>query len=284
MSVIKSFFKALATCIRYINTYFKTFVLLLIILIIFLFNTAKDPANLQKIHINGAIIDSSELVNELYKAMSDDSIKGVLLDINSPGGAAGASMEIALAIEELSKIKPVVAYAREYMTSGAYLAASSSTHIIANPISIIGSIGVLLSSVDISEALAKLGIKDQSLSAGKYKEVLSFSKPIKDEERAYMQRHLDDMYEVFSYFVAEKRGLDMKEIKTWADARIFIARKALKVGLIDELGSIKNAEEKLQSLSKIDKAIWKESKSNTLLQELSISLKLVNSFLKSLSF
>ena len=76
----------------------------------------------------------------------------------------------------------------------------------------------------------------------------------------------------------------MKEIKTWADARIFIARKALKVGLIDELGSIKNAEEKLQSLSKIDKAIWKESKSNTLLQELSTSLKLVNSFLKSLSF
>ncbi|WP_300702870.1 signal peptide peptidase SppA [uncultured Campylobacter sp.] len=265
MSIIKSFFKTLSACIRYINTYFKTFVLLFIILLIFILQgkDEKGIENLQKIYINGAILDSTTLVNQIYEVMEDDNIKGVLLDINSPGGAAGASMEIALAIKELKEKKPVIAYAREYMASGSYLAGSSATYIMANPISIIGSIGVLISSVDISEALKKLGIKPQSLSAGKYKEILNFSKPLKDEDKAYIQEHINDVYDVFTSFVAEQRKLDMNKIQTWADARIFIANEALKVGLIDELGSIKKAEDKLKELSKVNEAIWKDEKPST---------------------
>lgn len=265
MSIIKSFFKTLSACIRYINTYFKTFVLLFIILLIFILQgkDEKGIENLQKIYINGAILDSTTLVNQIYEVMEDDNIKGVLLDINSPGGAAGASMEISLAIKELKDKKPVIAYAREYMTSGSYLAGSSATYIMANPISIIGSIGVLISSVDISEALKKLGIKPQSLSAGKYKEILNFSKPLKDEDKAYIQEHINDVYNVFTSFVAEQRKLDMNKIQTWADARIFIANEALKVGLIDEVGSIKKAEDKLKELSGVNEAIWKDEKPST---------------------
>ena len=179
-------------------------------------------ANLQRIYINGAILDSTKLVDEIYAARDNELIKGVLLDINSPGGAAAASMEIALAIDDLSKKKPVVAYARDYMTSGSYLAASSSSYIIANPISTIGSIGVLVSSADISKALEKLGIKASNLSAGKYKQISNISKPLSKDEQAYIQAHIDKVYMIFADFVAKQRSLDIKDMSTWADARIFV--------------------------------------------------------------
>ena len=265
MFVIKAIFNAINSCIKYINTYFKTFVLLFIfVFFVLLANFASSDtsfANLQRIYINGAILDSTQLVDEIYAARDNELIKGVLLDINSPGGAAAASMEIALAIDDLSKKKPVVAYARDYMTSGSYLAASSSSYIIANPISTIGSIGVLVSSADISKALEKLGIKASNLSAGKYKQISNISKPLSKDEQAYIQAHIDKVYMIFADFVAKQRSLDMKDMSAWADARIFVSKEALEVGLIDEVANIKRAEEKLKELSKVDEAVFKEENS-----------------------
>ncbi|HEC1878030.1 TPA: signal peptide peptidase SppA [Campylobacter jejuni] len=260
MQILKSFFKALGCGIKFINTYFKTFVLLLIVIWILMpsANSSSNLANLERIDLKGEIFDSSAVLEKIINAKNDSNIKGVLFVIDSPGGAFAPSMELALAIKDLKIKKPVLVYASGTMASGSYLAGVGANKILANPASFIGSIGVIMQGADLSGLANKLGIKEQTIQAGEFKSAGTFARAWNENERNFLQGLIDQSYDLFTGFVAKERALDLNKKDQWANARVFLAAKAKKLGLIDELSNYENAKKELEKLANVSNPVWKE--------------------------
>ncbi|EOV1331689.1 signal peptide peptidase SppA, partial [Campylobacter jejuni] len=260
MQILKSFFKALGYGIKFINTYFKTFVLLLIVIWILIpsANSSSNLANLERIDLKGEIFDSSAVLEKIINAKNDSNIKGVLFVIDSPGGAFAPSMELALAIKDLKIKKPVLVYASGTMASGSYLAGVGANKILANPASFIGSIGVIMQGADLSGLANKLGIKEQTIQAGEFKSAGTFARAWNENERNFLQGLIDQSYDLFTGFVAKERALDLNKKDQWANARVFLAAKAKELGLIDELSNYENAKKELEKLANVSNPVWKE--------------------------
>ncbi|HEB8273082.1 TPA: signal peptide peptidase SppA [Campylobacter jejuni] len=260
MQILKSFFKALGCGIKFINTYFKTFVLLLIIIWILIpsANSSSNLANLERIDLKGEIFDSSAVLEKITNAKNDSNIKGVLFVIDSPGGAFAPSMELALAIKDLKIKKPVLVYASGTMASGSYLAGVGANKILANPASFIGSIGVIMQGADLSGLANKLGIKEQTIQAGEFKSAGTFARAWNENERNFLQGLIDQSYDLFTGFVAKERALDLNKKDQWANARVFLAAKAKELGLIDGLSNYENAKKELEKLANVSNPVWKE--------------------------
>lgn len=260
MQILKSFFKALGCGIKFINTYFKTFVLLLIVIWILMpsANSSSNLANLERIDLKGEIFDSSAVLEKIINAKNDSNIKGVLFVIDSPGGAFAPSMELALAIKDLKIKKPVLVYASGTMASGSYLAGVGANKILANPASFIGSIGVIMQGADLSGLANKLGIKEQTIQAGEFKSAGTFARAWNENERNFLQGLIDQSYNLFTGFVAKERALDLNKKDQWANARVFLAAKAKELGLIDELSNYENAKKELEKLANVSNPVWKE--------------------------
>ncbi|EFQ9498263.1 signal peptide peptidase SppA [Campylobacter jejuni] len=260
MQILKSFFKALGCGIKFINTYFKTFVLLLIVIWILIpsANSSSNLANLERIDLKGEIFDSSAVLEKIINAKNDSNIKGVLFVIDSPGGAFAPSMELALAIKDLKIKKPVLVYASGTMASGSYLAGVEANKILANPASFIGSIGVIMQGADLSGLANKLGIKEQTIQAGEFKSAGTFARAWNENERNFLQGLIDQSYDLFTGFVAKERALDLNKKDQWANARVFLAAKAKELGLIDELSNYENAKKELEKLANVSNPVWKE--------------------------
>lgn len=260
MQILKSFFKALGCGIKFINTYFKTFVLLLIVIWILMpsANSSSNLANLERIDLKGEIFDSSAVLEKIINAKNDSNIKGVLFVIDSPGGAFAPSMELALAIKDLKIKKPVLVYASGTMASGSYLAGVGANKILANPASFIGSIGAIMQGADLSGLANKLGIKEQTIQAGEFKSAGTFARAWNENERNFLQGLIDQSYDLFTGFVAKERALDLNKKDQWANARVFLAAKAKELGLIDELSNYENAKKELEKLANVSNPVWKE--------------------------
>ncbi|MGM8974847.1 signal peptide peptidase SppA [Campylobacter jejuni] len=260
MQILKSFFKALGCGIKFINTYFKTFVLLLIVIWILMpsANSSSNLANLERIDLKGEIFDSSAVLEKIINAKNDSNIKGVLFVVDSPGGAFAPSMELALAIKDLKIKKPVLVYASGTMASGSYLAGVGANKILANPASFIGSIGVIMQGADLSGLANKLGIKEQTIQAGEFKSAGTFARAWNENERNFLQGLIDQSYDLFTGFVAKERVLDLNKKDQWANARVFLAAKAKELGLIDELSNYENAKKELEKLANVSNPVWKE--------------------------
>ncbi|EOW1286889.1 signal peptide peptidase SppA [Campylobacter jejuni] len=260
MQILKSFFKALGCGIKFINTYFKTFVLLLIIIWILIpsANSSSNLANLERIDLKGEIFDSSAVLEKIINAKNDSNIKGVLFVIDSPGGAFAPSMELALAIKDLKIKKPVLVYASGTMASGSYLAGVGANKILADPASFIGSIGVIMQGADLSGLANKLGIKEQTIQAGEFKSAGTFARAWNENERNFLQGLIDQSYDLFTGFVAKERALDLNKKDQWANARVFLAAKAKELGLIDGLSNYENAKKELEKLANVSNPVWKE--------------------------
>lgn len=260
MQNLKSFFRALGCGIKFINTYFKTFVLLLIIIWILIpsANSNSHLANLERIDLKGEIFDSSAVLEKIINAKNDNNIKGVLFVIDSPGGAFAPSMELALAIKDLKSKKPVLVYASGTMASGSYLAGVGASKILANPASFIGSIGVIMQGADLSGLANKLGIKEQSIQAGEFKSAGTFTRAWNENERNFLQDLINQSYDLFTDFVAKERSLDLNKKDQWANARVFLAARAKDLGLIDELSDYENAKKELEKLANVSNPVWKE--------------------------
>ncbi|EOI1623085.1 signal peptide peptidase SppA [Campylobacter jejuni] len=260
MQILKSFFKALGCGIKFINTYFKTFVLLLIVIWILMpsANSSSNLANLERIDLKGEIFDSFAVLEKIINAKNDSNIKGVLFVIDSPGGAFAPSMELALAIKDLKIKKPVLVYASGTMASGSYLAGVGANKILANPASFIGSIGVIMQGADLSGLANKLGIKEQTIQAGEFKSAGTFARAWNENERNFLQGLIDQSYDLFTGFVAKERALDLNKKDQWANARVFLAAKAKELGLIDELSNYENAKKELEKLANVSNPVWKE--------------------------
>lgn len=271
MNLISKIFLPITAPIQFIQRNFKTVFFLTIIIYIVYNNDAKslEQPNLQIIELNGPIMTADDVLKKISATSANPLIKGVLFKVNSPGGAVAPSVEISYAIKELNKIKPVVAYASGVMASGSYYSSIWADKIVANPGSMIGSIGVIMESVDASELMSKIGIKTQIVKIGKYKEVGTPTRQWTKSERGELQKVIQNTYKMFVSDVANARKLKNEDQKNFADAHIFTASQAKKVGLVDNVATISTAKEILINLSKVDKPIWsKEDKMEKFMQKI----------------
>jgi protease-4 len=256
----RDMFSRLSKAIKWIGDHFKGLLFVLILAVLFM-PTPKSqliPPNLQEIKLTGAILDASEILNQIEQAQKDPNIKGVLLNVNSPGGSVPPSIEISYAIANLAKSKPVVAYASGVMASGSYYSSIYANKIIANPGAIVGSIGVIMQSANIKELLDKIGIKPQTIKEGLYKEAGTPTREWTPAEREELKRLTGDTYRLFVSDVAKARGLDINKSDQFANAHIFSAKRAKEVGLIDEIGIISQAKSTLTTLAKVKNPRWKQ--------------------------
>ena len=260
MQFLKNIFAPIGAVLGFINKYFKSLIFLLILFLIFAGGESAQQkgANLAQLSLSGAIMDDSEILEKIETLKNDEAIKGVLLLIDSPGGALSPSVEISLAVKSLNSRKPVVAYAKGTMASGSYLGGVWASKIYANPGSFIGSIGVIMQGLDVSEAAAKLGFAEQIVKAGELKEAGTMMRKWSDAERASLQALVDESYELFTREVAQARSLDLRKRDAWANARVFLASGAKGVGLIDEVGSLEDAKSALVKASGVADPIWQE--------------------------
>ncbi|QCD53189.1 signal peptide peptidase SppA [Campylobacter sp. RM16192] len=260
MNFLKLLFSPIVAIFKFINEYFKTMIFLLILFFIFIYPDSKsiNNPNLVQIDISGMILDSQKTLKEIHEATKHDHIKGVLLFIDSPGGALAPSTEIAMAVKKLRAKKPVIAYAGGAMTSGSYYSGVNSNKILANPGSFIGSIGVIIQAPNISELANKIGISQQVVKAGEFKEVGTFARKWSSIERNELEKLVKKSYDMFVKDVATARNLDVNKSLEWANARVFLASDAKRVGLIDDVSDYYSARKEIENLSGVAMPVWKE--------------------------
>lgn len=190
------------------------------------------------------VVSSTETVRQLHKAAEDKSIKAVLIEINSPGGSAVASDEIGQAIHAVrAEGKPVVAWIREVGASGGYWVASASDHVIANRMSITGSIGVYGSYLGFSEFIEEWNVTHNRLVAGEMKDVGDPFEELGPREKAYLQGKLDRIHGFFLDEIGRNRNLTEGQIEAVSDGAFYLGVEALDLGLIDDLGGKQEALE-----------------------------------------
>ena len=272
MELIKKVFLPITVPMKFIQEHFKAMIFLLILFLIFAPASEQDltPNNLQQINLVGPLMEVTEVLEQIEKAGDNSSIKGVLLVVDSPGGAVAPSIEIAYAIKRLKEKKPVVVYAKGTIASGSYYASIWADEIIVNPGSMVGSIGVVMQGADMSGLMDTIGIKTQSVQAGKYKKVGTTDRAWADYEVNELNKVIQGTYDMFTQDVAQARGLDIKKRDTFANAHIFTAYQAKEVGLVDSLGVTYDAKEKLVKLSGVTNPTWnKEDKFDKLMKKLS---------------
>lgn len=192
------------------------------------------------------------VIEQLEQASKDRNVKAIVLNISSPGGSVTASDEIYKQVKNVKeKGKVVITYFGEVGTSGAYYLACPSNKIFANPTSILGSIGVIISSLNVEELYKKIGLKEQVIKSGKYKDLLSSTRTMTPEEQEMMQKMIDENQKRFIDIIKENRKLDLKRIDEITDGRIFTSSQAKNLGLIDDLGYLSDAVASAAQLSKI---------------------------------
>ena len=195
------------------------------------------------VKIEGVILDSKDIIEELREHRENKSVKAIMLRIDSPGGAVAPSQEIyteVLNIRDEGK-KKIVTSMGSVAASGGYYIASASDRIVANPGSVTGSIGVILELANVSGLMKKVGVESVVIKSGKFKDVGSLFRTMTAEERELLQGVIDDTYDQFVDAVAAGRGINKEDLLPIADGRVFTGRQAKKLGLVDDLGSMQDA-------------------------------------------
>jgi protease-4 len=189
----------------------------------------------------GAAAD--QIVEQIDRADEDGNVEALLLKMNTPGGEIVPSEDIKLAAERFEG--PTIAYATDTCASGGYEIASGCDEIWARETSIVGSIGVRGSRVNLSELAEKVGVEYEQLAAGEYKEAGAPLKEFEEHEREYLQGIIDDYYEWFVTNVAERREMAREEVEA-TEARVYLGEQAKAEGLVDELGTKRDLEADLE--------------------------------------
>jgi len=207
------------------------------------------------IPVKGVLYDSSKLCKNLHKYFKDDDIKAILLKMECPGSAAGTGQAIYNELLALKKeySKPVVVLVENVCASGGYNIACAADHIIAPSSAIIGSIGTVFPNLfQLKEFINQFKIGYTTIASGQYKTSTDPFSDLTPEQTALLQGVSDDAYNQFVEDVAQARKLSLTKANEWANGKIFTARQALALGLIDELGSANNAEKEIKKLALIE--------------------------------
>jgi len=189
-------------------------------------------------------LDTDTLIRTLGEYRDDPAIRAVVLRIDSPGGVVGPTQEIFTAVRRLREAKkPVVASLGSVAASGGYYVAVAADRIYANPGTLTGSIGVVMQLANVEGLLKKVGVEYVVIKAGAYKDVGNFARAMTPEERRILQAMLDDVYDQFISAVAEGRGLTPKQVRGFAEGRIYSGRQAQGLKMVDDLGGLEDAIE-----------------------------------------
>lgn len=243
---------------------FLIFLMIISAMFTFFLQEAPIAGKVALVKVEGAIIDSKPIVDEIRGYVKDRSIKAIVLRINSPGGGVTPSQEIFAEVKRAASAKNVVVSMGAVAASGGYYIASPATRIIANPGTITGSIGVIMEIPNLKELMDKLGIKTEVIKSGKHKDIASVFRGIGKEEREILQNLISDVHEQFINDVAESRKIPKEDIYKIADAKVFSGRQAVSMGLVDELGDLQHAIKVAATLSGIEgepEVVMKKKKS-----------------------
>lgn len=194
------------------------------------------------VELKGVIASSDDFVRQVKKYREDRSIKGILLRIDSPGGAVVPSQEM---YEEVKKTrdggKPVVVSMGSLAASGGYYVACGASKLVANRGSLTGSVGVISEILQLHEALNKLGIDVKTIKSGKMKDAGSSTRKMTEQDELYFQQLMDDVHRQFIEVVRVERKMTKEQAKSLADGRVFTGEQAVANGLADTLGTYEDA-------------------------------------------
>jgi protease-4 len=207
----------------------------------------KSPSGeIALVRIQGMLMDSQNIVRQLSDYRHNPGVRGILLRIDSPGGAVAPAQEIYSEIMKLrADHKTVYASMGTVAASGGYYIACAADYVLANPGTLTGSIAAVMAFSNIEELTNKIGVKPVIIKSGKYKDVGSPLRAMNPEERKLLQNVVDDVHQQFVQAVAKGRGLSVSEVKEIADGRIMTGQQALKLKLIDEIGGLEKTLELL---------------------------------------
>jgi protease IV len=206
-----------------------------------------------RIEILGAIGSATrKRVLEALKTVEERKFPALLLRIDSPGGTVGDSQEIYSALRRLrEKLKIVASFGNISASGGVYIGVGAD-HIVANPGTITGSIGVILRGNNLERLLDKVGVSFKVIKSGPYKDILSFDRELTEPEQTILQELIDVSYQQFVQTVAEGRNLDVDTVRSFADGRIFTGQQALELGVVDRLGTEEDARRWAAELAGLD--------------------------------
>jgi protease-4 len=206
-----------------------------------------------RIEINGAIAGGTrKRVLEALQTVEERKFPALLLRIDSPGGTVGDSQEIYTALRKLQeKIKIVASFGNISASGGVYIGMGAQ-HIMANPGTITGSIGVILRGNNLERLLDRVGVSFKTIKSGPYKDILAFDREMTDSERHILQELIDISYQQFVQTVAEARNLAVDTVRSFADGRIFTGQQALALGVVDRLGTEEDARRWAAELAGLD--------------------------------
>jgi len=192
---------------------------------------------------------ADEIVEQIEAADDDDAVEALLVVLNTPGGEVVPSDDIRRAAADFAG--PTIAYATDLCASGGYWIASGCDELWARDASLVGSIGVVGSRPNAAGLADKLGLSYEQFTAGEYKDAGVPLREIEENERAYLQSIVDGYYEQFVETVSEGRGMDPAEIRE-TEARIYLGTEAAEIGLVDELGTESDVEDRISELIDAD--------------------------------
>ena len=188
------------------------------------------------IEIKGIIADSKNVIHNIKRFREDNSVKAIVIRIDSPGGAVGPSQEIFREIRKTSKSKKVAA-------SGGYYVAAGTDGIVANPGTITGSIGVIMGFTNYQQLLSKIGLVPVVIKSGKYKDIGSPVRKMKPAENKILKDFARKIHRQFIQDIVEGRKMDRVKVESLADGRIFTGEESKKLGLVDRIGNFEDAVE-----------------------------------------
>ena len=193
-------------------------------------------SHLARLMVSGIITDDRKLNETVTKLADDDSVKALIVAINSPGGSVAGGEALHDAIAHVADKKPVVAVMGGTAASAGYMVAVPAARIFAREATLTGSIGVLLETGEVSGLLKSIGVNAEAITSGPLKDQPSFTKPLSPEGREVLQGLVLDMYDQFVGMVAGGRHMDPARVRELADGRAYTGRQALKLGLVDAIG------------------------------------------------
>lgn len=193
------------------------------------------------IEIKGVIADAKQVIHNLKRFREDNSIKAIVIRIDSPGGAVGPAQEIFREIRKTSNKKKVIASMGTIAASGGYYIAAGSDGIVANPGTITGSIGVIMGFTNYEELLQKIGLVPIVVKSGEFKDMGSPVRKMKAVEQKILENFAKKIHRQFIMDVVKGRKMDQAKVESLADGRIFTGQESKDLGLVDRIGNLEDA-------------------------------------------
>jgi protease IV len=215
----------------------------------------KTKKQIARIEITGAIAsETRKQVLKAFKIVEEKKFPALLLRIDSPGGTVTDSHEIFTALQRLQEdkdVKVVASFGNISASGGVYIGVGAK-QIVSNPGTITGSIGVILRGNNLERLLDKVGVSFKVIKSGPYKDILAFDRQTTEAEERILQQLIDSSYGQFVSTVAKGRGLEEETVRAFADGSVFTGEQALKLGLVDRLGTEEDARRWAAELAGLD--------------------------------